>query len=218
MLGCRWVDLSTLERTNSSYLSDDYRELEDDIVGRLRWGDRELYGLIDTYPKAIDRFRPSASYHILDEQEMRLDPSMVVQNIAVAIFSMEQVEGRELFILGTQIRDWLIEIGRIDLKDTIKAWYQRTLIHCKKTDVPDSPLEEYVMIAEKLDLWIQSIEDQSEARGKAQGKAEGILSLLKKEIADGERPLESTRNSIHKMMEDGIITKEIAGEVLRALG
>ena len=35
-------DLTTLERCNGSYVTDDLREREDDLIWRLRWGDRTL--------------------------------------------------------------------------------------------------------------------------------------------------------------------------------
>ena len=41
-----WVkqlDFSTLERVSGSYVSDDLREREDDIVWRVRWGTEWLY-------------------------------------------------------------------------------------------------------------------------------------------------------------------------------
>lgn len=48
--GC---DLSTLERCNGSYVTDDLREREDDIIWRLAYGDRTLilYLLIEFQSK-----------------------------------------------------------------------------------------------------------------------------------------------------------------------
>jgi hypothetical protein len=42
-------DISSLERCNGSYVTDDLREREDDLIWKLRWGDREmvLYLLIE---------------------------------------------------------------------------------------------------------------------------------------------------------------------------
>jgi len=42
-------DISSLKRCNGSYVTDDFREREDDLIWKLRWGDREmmLYLLIE---------------------------------------------------------------------------------------------------------------------------------------------------------------------------
>ena len=55
-----WVndlDLDTLERVNGSYISDDLREREDDIIWRVRFGDNwvYLYVLIE-FQSTVDRF------------------------------------------------------------------------------------------------------------------------------------------------------------------
>jgi hypothetical protein len=55
-----WVaelDLSTLERQNGSYISDDLREREDDSVWRVRFRDRWLYVyVLLEFQSAVDRF------------------------------------------------------------------------------------------------------------------------------------------------------------------
>ena len=55
-----WVaqlDFSTLERVSASAVSDDLREREDDIVWRLRWGERWLYlYLLLEFQSSVDRF------------------------------------------------------------------------------------------------------------------------------------------------------------------
>ncbi len=37
------IDFSTLERVADSFISKDFREREDDIIWRVRWGSRWLY-------------------------------------------------------------------------------------------------------------------------------------------------------------------------------
>lgn len=55
-----WVaelDLSTLERQNGSYISDDLREREDDSVWRVRFRDRWLYVyVLLEFQSSVDRF------------------------------------------------------------------------------------------------------------------------------------------------------------------
>ncbi len=55
-----WVarlDLSTLERVDGSYVSDDLREREDDIVWRVRWGDGWVYVyLLLEFQATVDRY------------------------------------------------------------------------------------------------------------------------------------------------------------------
>ena len=55
-----WVDevqLDTLERVNGSYVSDDLRAREDDIVWRVRWRGQWLYVyLLLEFQASVDRF------------------------------------------------------------------------------------------------------------------------------------------------------------------
>ena len=55
-----WVeqlDFSTLERANGSYVSEDLREREDDIIWRVRWGQEWLYiYLLLEFQSGIDRY------------------------------------------------------------------------------------------------------------------------------------------------------------------
>jgi predicted transposase/invertase (TIGR01784 family) len=55
-----WVnqlDFSTLERVSGSYVSDDLREREDDLVWRVQWGKEWLYVyLLIEFQSTIDRF------------------------------------------------------------------------------------------------------------------------------------------------------------------
>jgi len=51
------LDFSTLERVSGSYISDDLREREDDIVWRVRWGVEWLYVyLLIEFQSTVDRF------------------------------------------------------------------------------------------------------------------------------------------------------------------
>lgn len=54
-----WVgqmDFATLERVPDSFISDDLREREDDIIWRVRWGDRWLYlYLLIEFQSTVDR-------------------------------------------------------------------------------------------------------------------------------------------------------------------
>jgi predicted transposase YdaD len=51
------VELDTLERVNASYVSDDLREREDDLVWRVRWRDHWLYVyLLLEFQSTVDRF------------------------------------------------------------------------------------------------------------------------------------------------------------------
>ena len=55
-----WVqhlDFSTLERVGNSYVTEDLREREDDMIWRLRWGEEWLYiYLLLEFQSTIDRF------------------------------------------------------------------------------------------------------------------------------------------------------------------
>lgn len=55
-----WVaqlDFSTLERHPNSYVADDLREREDDVIWRVRWGDDWLYVyLLIEFQSKVERF------------------------------------------------------------------------------------------------------------------------------------------------------------------
>ena len=51
------VDLESLERVNGTYVSDDLRQREDDVVWRVRWGDGWLYVyLLLEFQATVDRY------------------------------------------------------------------------------------------------------------------------------------------------------------------
>lgn len=55
-----WVaqlDFSTLEKVSGSYVTDELRNREDDIIWRVRWGDDWLYVyLLLEFQSSVDRF------------------------------------------------------------------------------------------------------------------------------------------------------------------
>ncbi len=51
------IDFATLERVSGSYVTDDLREREDDIIWRVRWGKDWLYVyLLLEFQSHVDRF------------------------------------------------------------------------------------------------------------------------------------------------------------------
>lgn len=53
----RELDLATLEKVGGSYVTDDLREREDDVIWRVRWGSEWLYVyLLLEFQSTIDRF------------------------------------------------------------------------------------------------------------------------------------------------------------------
>lgn len=53
----RELEFDTLERVSGSYVSDDFREREDDIIWRVRWRDQWLYVyLLLEFQSTVDRF------------------------------------------------------------------------------------------------------------------------------------------------------------------
>ena len=51
------VDFTTLEKVSGSYVTDDLREREDDIIWRVRWGAEWLYVyLLLEFQATVDRF------------------------------------------------------------------------------------------------------------------------------------------------------------------
>jgi hypothetical protein len=72
-----WVeqlDFSTLEKVSGSYVSDELRDREDDIIWRVRWGDDWLY-----------------VYLLLDEGAIVNQPewSDSMRNLVAALFRLE---------------------------------------------------------------------------------------------------------------------------------
>jgi len=59
-------DISSLKRCNGSYVTDDLREREDDLIWKLKWGDHEmvLYLLIEfqSGPDPIDAYEDDVIY------------------------------------------------------------------------------------------------------------------------------------------------------------
>ena len=80
-----WVeqlDFSTLEKVNGSYVSDDLRDSEDDIVWRIRWGKTWLYVyILLEFQSGVDLWREH-SQKVGNNSSLLIVTNYLVQRIS----------------------------------------------------------------------------------------------------------------------------------------
>ncbi|MES1242468.1 MAG: Rpn family recombination-promoting nuclease/putative transposase, partial [Acidobacteriota bacterium] len=114
-----WVaelDFETLERVDGSYVFDDLRHRESDMVWKVRWRDRVLY------------------VYLLLEFQSTVDPFMPVRSMTAALFGMER--SRSLEDLRRQV-ERLAGDDEVDegFQRSVHAWLTRVVLPARFPDL-----------------------------------------------------------------------------------
>ena len=98
--------------------------------GDARWSvPLNVAGAIGDLPSALERFRPSVPYLMLDETRIALGEDAPLQNLAAAIFRLEQPPDPTNFLMfGQQLRRFLIERGLGDCYKIYRCGFVAMLV------------------------------------------------------------------------------------------
>ena len=240
-----WVDqldFTTLERVNASYVSDDLREREDDIIWRVRQAGDWLYiylllefqsqpdtwmamrmlvyvgllyqglikeghfttsqklppvfplvlyngrrpwratleaaELIETLPGGLARYRPNLRYLLLDEGSYAEQDLPPPENLAAALFRMENSRApEELRTLVRTLAQWIYAPEQASLRRAFTVWLKRVLLpgrlpQVKLPEITDlSEIDN--MLAERIQEWTQQWKAEGREEGRKEGREEG---------------------------------------------
>ncbi len=251
-----WVgqlDFTTLERVNASYVSDDLREREDDIIWRVRRaGDwmyiyllmefqsqpdpwmairmlvyvgllyqglikaghvtaerklppvfplvlyngirpwraaQEAAELIEALPGGLARYRPSLRHLLLDEGRYAEQDLPLSENLAAALFRMENSRApEELRSVVRTLAQWIYAPEQASLRRAFTVWLKRVLLPGRLPEVTLPEIADLSEIDNMLANRVQEWTQQWKAEGRKEGEMTFLLRLLEKRFG----PLDET--------------------------
>jgi hypothetical protein len=237
----RELDFSTLKRVDGTYVSDDLRSRESDVVWRVSWRGRPLYvylllefqstvdpymavrvmtylgllyqdlirqkalppsgllppvflavlyngerpwqaaldmaDLIGPVPEGLDAYRPRLRYVLFDELRLPELPREERENLAAALFRLEQARepedfGEKINALGELVR------ANPDLRRSFTTWLTRVLLPSRFPGVKFSEIQDLQEIqtmglAERVMEWTREWKEE----GRQEEREKGLESL-----------------------------------------
>ena len=160
------VEMDSLERVSGSYVSDDLRAREDDIIWRVRWRDRWLYVyLLLEFQATVDSFMAlrilvyvGLLYQdLLRENKLtRLENSRAPEDI---------IQVLELLI------EWLQAPEQAELARALVVWLRRSLLASRMPDIDIPEIENLqearTMLAERVKDWKKQWQEEARKEGES---------------------------------------------------
>ncbi|MCG5525885.1 Rpn family recombination-promoting nuclease/putative transposase [Ectothiorhodospira haloalkaliphila] len=177
-----WVeqlDFTSLEKVSGSYVTDELRDREDDIIWRIRWGKDWLYVyLLLEFQSSVDRF-------------------MAVRIMSyVGLLYQDLIRQNKLTPSGKLV-DWLKAPEQTGLRRAFVVWIRRVLLphRAPGMELPElNDLQElhevHTMLAERIKKWperwrqegLEQGLEQGLERGLEQGREQGTRRMLARQI------------------------------------
>ena len=126
--------------------------------GEDRWtAATNVAELIPRFPKAFARFIPQVSYLFLDEGRMQTSDQLAEQNLAAAIFQMEQTEVSGVIPFASEVLAWLQSPEQMTLRRDLTTWIETTLLGPERLSELESQgklkgVEEVDMLAKRAEI------------------------------------------------------------------
>ena len=165
-------------------------------------------------PRLLHPFQPDSAFRLLDEVRMHLRDGHE-RNLAAAVFRLERSgDPAQHLIIACTVASWLRGEGKMRIIAAFQRWYARTLT--VRHSLPDTlnPFVEDPMLTTRFEQWKAGVE----ARGKAEGKAEGMLAILRRRIARNTLTIDAARAEVADLCNDGDLTRDEADRILAKLG
>ena len=150
-----WVgglDFASLEKVSGSYVTDDLREREDDIIWRVRWGQDWLYVYL------LQEFQSTV---------FRLEGSRTPQDVGQVLAALVE---------------WLKSPEQTALRRAFTVWLKRVFLPGRVPGVEFSNLndlqEVQSMLAERVIEWTEEWKRQGVEKGRQEGEAILLLRML----------------------------------------
>ena len=240
-----WIeqcDFSTLEKMGGSYVTDDIRDREDDIIWRIRYGEEWLYvylllefqseadhfmavriagyisllyqdlirsqkfnskdllppvlpivlyngkyrwhapvqlsHLIQPAPLGLEKYKPQASYFLLDEGNFKQEELTKINNLVAALFQLENSRTEfEIQDVLAHLIVWLKDPAQSSLRRTFTVWINRVLLPTKSPSANYPELndlnEVHTMLAERVKEWVEEWKEAGRQEGQLEARQEG---------------------------------------------
>jgi len=157
-----WVkelDFSSLEKVNASYISDDLRDRADDIIWKVRWGNKDVW----------------------------LFTQLPLQNLVSAVFKLELSRTPADFMaMLDALLDWIKEPAQASLDNAFTTWITQLLLPKR---LPEAKFDKVINLQEMramlADRTIIPWTEQWKAQGLTQGLKQGLKQGFKQGQAEG---------------------------------
>ena len=146
--------------------------------GRAHWSSvTDIFELIPPVPGLVEQFKPRLKYLLIDESQYSDHELASVKNLVAAVFQFEHPSNpQRIGELITRLSEWLVD--RPDLRRMFAIWIRATLMRKPEYRIVlpeiDDLQELKVMLADRLEEWALSYEEQGLQKGVQQGVQQGM--------------------------------------------
>ena len=183
--------------------------------GEAPWtAPRMIHAALGPVPRLLQPFQPDSTFLLLDEVRMQLRHDQE-RNLAAAVFRLERSgDPAQHLVIARAVASWLLGEGKGRILAAFQRWYARTLT--LRHSLPDTlnPFAEDPMLTTRFEEWKAGVE----ARGKAEGKAEATLAILRRRIARGTLTIDAARAEVDELRHNGDLNAAEALLILARLG
>ena len=148
--------------------------------GRPPWNAaEEVADLILPVPGGLERYRPQMRYFLLDEGRLRAQDMPVLQNLAAALFRMENSRTpSDVEQVLSALVEWLQDPDQESLRRAFTTWLKRVFLPGRIPNVAFDELtdlqEVRSMLAEQVTEWTKEWKQQGLEIGLQQGLQQGL--------------------------------------------
>jgi hypothetical protein len=145
--------------------------------GAARWtAPDELAALIETGPRALERYQPQARYLLIDERRHGENELAPLRNLVAALFRLESSRTEaEVLVVVRSLLEWLRQPEQASLRRAFVVWINRVILQ----RTPGGPVEE-VEDLQAMGTLIEARMQEWEQEWKREGLREGEALLLKR--------------------------------------
>ena len=148
--------------------------------GDSRWKAATNVGqLICGIPGGLRKYQPNLQYLLLSEREYAEQDLKELNNLVAALFRLENSrDAKQLLDVVVQLLQWLSTPQQDSLRRAFTVWFSRVLFPNRLTDEEQPAIEELDEVRNMLANRVKEWEQDSWRKGRQEGKAETLISLL----------------------------------------
>jgi len=190
--------------------------------GATRWRAAEdLASLLREMPPGLERYAPQLRYLLIDENQLDAEALSLERNFAAMLFRLERCTDRAILrelidVLG----EWLQDEAQTGLRRAFAVWLRRVVLARladNETSISHNLLETSNMLAERVKIWEQELEqlglEKGLQKGREQGRREGEALLLIRQLTERFHELP---DSVHARLQ-AASTEQLEYWALRVL-
>jgi len=187
----------------------------------------DMAELIEEVPGGLERYRPSLRYCLLDEMRLADSGLESLQNLAAALFRLEQGQGPdEIRRVLAALVEWLREPEHESLRRAFQTWLVRVLLPSRAPGVHIPEIADIQEVSKMLEEgidWSRKWKQEGRLEGRLEGRGEAleqdlrtmrpvVLSLIEQRFGSVSGETRRLVEAISSMEE----LAHVAGRILEA--